>query len=186
MFHNTFTPILFLVIAVGLFYTYLSPGYAKITELGVEKSEYQEALNRVREIESVRDNLLTRYNSFSADNLSKLNTMLPDNIDNVRLVLDLSAIASKYNIAIQNIKISKTNNNVADDPFSDQMPHRITHNPVQISFAFDANYETFTRFMEEIERSLRLIDVSTISFHSTQDGSPYAFNVTFATYWLDK
>ena len=51
-----------------------------------------------------RDTLNNKYNTFSKTDLDKLNKILPDNVDNIKLILDIQRIAQTYGMDIQNIK----------------------------------------------------------------------------------
>jgi hypothetical protein len=80
-------PIVLVVITVGLFLGYIDPTYQQVKELRVEEKTFDEALDQSRELQKIRDTLLSRYNTFSQEDLSRLEKLLPDHVDNVRLVL---------------------------------------------------------------------------------------------------
>src|SRR3989344_1966049 len=89
-----FFPIIFLAGAVGLFFWFIDPTYAQIKELRVEEAEFDNALTRARDLKEVRDELIKRYNAFLPSDISRLKKLLPDHVDNVRLIIDLDSIAS--------------------------------------------------------------------------------------------
>src|SRR4051812_6883066 len=105
--NSNVTPFLLILLSAGLFYVYINPQYAEINQLNAKEAEYVSALDKVQQIQQIRTDLLTKYNNFSPDNLHKLETLLPDNVDSVRLALDLSTAAKKYNISIKNIRVDK-------------------------------------------------------------------------------
>lgn len=76
-------------------------------------ASYNEALNNSKALEAERDKLTQKYNSFDPENLSKLQKLLPDNVDNIRLILEIEKIASPYGMVLKNVKYDATDKNTA-------------------------------------------------------------------------
>lgn len=175
-------PAFFVAAALGLFFGYIDPTYQKVKDLRTEEKRFDEALDRSKELAGIKDRLLSRYNSFSSNELERLQKLLPDNIDNVRLVLDLDGIARSHNILIQNVKVStdaeteSSRNAIGSDP----NPYR----SVALSFSVAATYEDFLTFIKDLELSLRIVDTATVSFVSRDDSNVYSYQVSVNTYWL--
>src|SRR3989344_4525889 len=102
-------PLLFLFISLGLFFWFIDPEYAKIKLLRAEEAEFDQALDRSKELQTVRDQLLSRYNTFARSDVERLQKLLPDHVNNVRLILDLDGIASRYGMRIRNVAIEDNN-----------------------------------------------------------------------------
>ncbi|MCW9054444.1 MAG: hypothetical protein OQJ98_00465 [Candidatus Pacebacteria bacterium] len=176
---RTITPIILVATALGLFFGYVRPSYEGIQKLRVEEAQYDEALTQSRELQDLRDSLLSRYNTFSQNDLNRLEKLLPDNVDNVRLILDIDSIASKYNMRTRNVTVSgagseATNIIAAGAGATDS---------VVLSFSVAARYDDFIRFLKDLESSLRIVDVVGLSFKS-DEGDAYTFGVSLRTYWL--
>ena len=174
-------PIIFVIAAVGLFYTYIDPTYQEIKLLQAEEQKFDEALTRSRELQAIRDQLLSRYNTFSATDVERLNKMLPDHIDNVRLALDIDGIASAYNMRIKNIAVAGTANNrqSAGAVGPSQQPYE----SVILSFSVASTYEDLLLFLKDLEKSLRIVDVTQLTFN-VPDGDLYEYKISLQTYWL--
>src|SRR3989338_4165963 len=97
--------IIFILAALLMTFGYTNPAYRgpsgsteiskkSVNELIEEKTRYEEALQKTREIEEVRNGLLTKYNQVTDADRQSLSRMIPSNIDSVRLVVDVSNIAS--------------------------------------------------------------------------------------------
>ncbi|HJL55844.1 MAG TPA: hypothetical protein QGF60_01410, partial [Candidatus Paceibacterota bacterium] len=99
-------PIILILLSVGLFFGFIDPTYNEIQIILQEETRFDQALDKSKELQEVRDRLLSRYNTFSTNDLDRLTKLLPDNVDNVRLVLDIDNIASVYGIRIKNVAIS--------------------------------------------------------------------------------
>lgn len=177
---NLLTPLLFLVISGVLVWGFIDPTYERIKDLRANESEFNQALNRSRELQEVRDQLLARYNAFPQSELVRLEKLVPDHIDNVRLILDLDAMASKYGMRVRNVTIESDNARsdrgaVGDD----EKPYE----SVILSFSVSGTYDTFRLFLSDLERSLRLADVVALSFSANESGL-YTYTVSIKTYWL--
>lgn len=174
-------PLIFILVAVGLFYTYIDPLYEEIKELKVEEAQFDEALVRSREFLKLRDELLTRYSTLPENDLERLKKLLPDNVDNVRLILDIDSIASAHNLHVQNFTAAGgSRRNVSTIGPSSSSPQ---YESFRLSFSVISNYKTLLSFLADLERSLRIVDVVDFSFNE-QKGDLSEYKVTLETYWL--
>ncbi len=181
-------PIIFLVGSGLLFFFVIDPVYngngtdANIGIKGIreEKASYDDVLARARDLQAKRDDLRNKYNSISQTDKTRLEQLLPDTLDNVRLVLDIDRIASRHGLRIKNIAVNDGSNNG-----SKAAPDEKGFGSATITFAVTAPYDTFLDFLSDLEDGLRLIDVTSLSI-ATKDPKAYDYSVTFKTYWLKK
>ncbi len=174
------TPIVLILISLGLFFWYIDPTYAHIRELQTQEATYDGALNKSKELQSVRDQLLSRYNTFDTNALTRLTKLLPDTVDNVRFLIDLDSIASRYGMRVKNASIDKAPTTAAPGTIG---PDQSSYGSLQVSFSVSGTYTNFLAFLGDVEKSLRLVDVVGISF-TTNDAGTYDYSVTIRTYWL--
>ena len=140
----------------------------------------------------MRDELVNKYNSFSTADLRRLQKFLPKQIDDVRLLLDIDQIAEGYDITLEEIEISNVeeNKNSAKGAVRQGDEDDIGLNTLGLSFTFDATYDEFVSFFKDLESSLRIIDITELSFRSVESGGDqrysnvYTFSVALQTYWL--
>lgn len=174
------TAIILLLISAGLYYTFISPWYGKVEARRAEAAQYKEILKSVEALSEKRDELLLKYNAIPKNELANLETVLPDNINTVELALDLDAIGSKYGVLLKSIKTVE----------KDQSTATIIATPtgayekVRVSFVFVSSYENFRRFIEDLERSMRIIEVRSVSFISNDDSALNEYKIEIETYWL--
>lgn len=174
------TSLIFILIAGGLFYTFLTPQYDRTKSLREELGIYQDALANVSAIESTRNDLSLKLIDIPTVEIDRLSKILPDDVDTVRLAMDLDTIASQYGITINRIEVdSESDNNTAIVDDTSGMPY----NKVALSFTFISNYQNFRQFLNGVERSVRITDIRSVSFRSTESGL-YEFRVVIETYWL--
>ncbi len=171
--------VIFILIAIGLFYTVINPHYAKVQALQVEANKYSDVLDNVDALTQKRDDLLIKYNSIPKDQITRVEKALPDHIDSVRLAVDFDSIASKYGISIKNIKTAK----IEDNSSIIQPVSTTGYDFVRVDFGFISTYDSYRKFMKDIESSLRIIDIRTTSFKASENGL-YEYTVSIDTYWL--
>ncbi|MCI0619679.1 type 4a pilus biogenesis protein PilO [Candidatus Wolfebacteria bacterium] len=173
------TPIILILAATALYIWYINPTYADVRTLRTEEAQYDAALTRSQELIAVRDALLTTYNAFPTRELERLQRMLPDHVDNVRLILDIDNIAAQYGMALQNISIGEAASRGGDIGADTSPTGAIT-----LSFTVRAPYDSFQNFLMDLEDSLRIVDVTELSFATADETGLTGYTVTLRTYWL--
>ncbi|MBX4215777.1 hypothetical protein KW797_02420, partial [Candidatus Parcubacteria bacterium] len=132
--------------------------------------------------QSVRDKLLAKYSSFPALSVERLEHMIPNNVDNVRPVLEIDRVASKYGMSIKNIQLQT--NDLGSVPKgaiiggNDKL-----YGTVSLGFSADGPYKNFVQFLGDLEKSLRIVDIVNVAFTS-EEKSVNQYNVKIKTYWL--
>jgi hypothetical protein len=174
---STIVSIVLILASFGLFFGYFDPTFGKIKEARVEKLEYDRALTKSEELRAERDKLLKKYNAIAPVDQDRLAKLVPDNIDNVRLIIDIDEMAKTYGMRIRNFKAdaSQKSDTIGKDSGA--------YGTLKLSFSTTASYTTFLAFLHDLERSLRLIDVVSVSF-LPNDAGLYDYNVSVKTYWL--
>lgn len=175
-------PILFLLLAAGIFFGYIDSTYDDIQNLLVEEEKFDQALDKSKELQEIRDSLLSKYNTFSASDINRLMKLVPDNVDNVRLVLDIDNIASAYGMRIKNVTVNKAQDSQAGVIGPDEK----LYESVILSFSIASSYENLISFLEDLEASLRIVDITELSLaqSKTKEANLYEYNIGVRTYWL--
>ncbi len=185
---NIITPIILIIISIGTFFMYTDPVYrgdavsygaASIKNLQTEDEQYQKALNNTGAIKDKKQALETKKDSFSSDNLERLNKLLPDNIDNIKLIIDMTNIANQHNLTLKGARLDT---NAKIDP-NKLGADTSKYGTVGISFSVSATYEKFQDFLADLEKSLRLVEITDLSVSGNNTGL-YDFSVGLKTYWL--
>lgn len=181
-------PIVLIVAAIALFFGYTNPLYQSTQTLKEQSGQYNDAISNATELQRVRDSLRETYNTFSANNLTRLEKFLPDSVNNVRLIIDISALASRYGITLKNIKLNSTtataivdNTNSGSSAVAIYDPQK--YGTYQMSFSVNSSYKNFVQFLRQLESSLRLVEVQSVTFTSS-DTDMYQFDIGLQTFWL--
>ncbi|PIR86273.1 hypothetical protein COU13_01940 [Candidatus Kaiserbacteria bacterium CG10_big_fil_rev_8_21_14_0_10_43_70] len=181
------------VVAAALFLGYTRPAYEKVQSVKGDIGQFDEALQKSRELQELKQGLLSRYNTFSEADLLRLRKLLPDHVDNVRLVLDLDNLAGRYKMAVQNVLISR---GAPEEQAATVLGSLGTQSEVfdnlTMQFATVGTYSNFVSFLEDLESSLRIVDLVSLTIEQTSISNEgdeleepiYEYNVAIRTYWL--
>lgn len=176
-------PIILAGAAVGLFVLYTNTTYQHIKTLQAQVGAFDQALDTAQSLRKQRDTLLSKRNTFSAEDIQKLERILPDNVDNIRFVIDINNIAARRSLSLRNVSLGTISDSKAQ---RGALAVGASGDPVgsaEISFSLTASYDDFLAFLQDLERSLRLVDVEKISFKPLT-ANQYDFSMTIKTYWL--
>jgi hypothetical protein len=185
-------PIILIISSFAVFFGYVDPNYKGpanqsttsyqqdgVVFLKSELAQYDSVLNSSTQIVSQRDALVAKKNTISDADESRLETLLPSNIDNIRLIIEISDIAQARNLKAENISVG----NMTQSTSNTIGQNSSLYGTLSLTFTVTATYNDFLNLLQDLENNLRLLDVTNISFHSTDSGF-YDFTVTFNTYWL--
>jgi len=179
-------PSVLIAAAIGLFAMYTNNAYqgpGGIKSLQSRVYAFDEALNKAQELKANRDELIAKRNTFSVENVQKLERILPDNVDNIRFIIDINSIASRHSLSLKDVALGTISNAknsrsaLAVGASGDQT------GSAEISFGLTTTYENFLAFLQDLEHSLRVVDIEKISFKPGAFGN-YEFSLTVRTYWL--
>lgn len=184
---RTFISIVIIVAAVLGIALYAAPQYQNTKDLRLEVAELEDALAKAAQLRAVREQLQNRYNSFTAQQLEDLEIILPPHVDNVRLSLDIERLAAANSLVLQDVSVIEPETAV-EDPEAAANPL----GSVDIEFSVAGSYDDFVEFLDGLERSLRVIDIRSLTFQAdearrsdvTRQNDYFIFNVVVSTYWL--
>ena len=137
--------------------------------------------------------MTSQYNSISKEDIAKLEKLLPDNIDNIRLILEIEKIASPYGMALRDVKYNTTggesNTGRGGATLSQVAEAGADFRVLEMDFSVSGTYSDFINFTKDLENNLRIIDISSVSFSSDTDtkagaNAVYKYSFKIKTYWL--
>jgi Tfp pilus assembly protein PilO len=186
------TPILLILIAIGLFFTYLRPGYDVLQAFQAQSDRLDDSIAKSKDLLEKHNRLLAEYESLGSDNIATLNKILPDSLDTVRMVLDLDALTARHGLSVRmfgmpdpNKPLARSNRNVAQAQQDENDP--VGRAVVVIEFT--GEYEDFKAFLRDVETSMSLMDVVSLDIIVTDVTQPgtdreVVYKVGLQTYWL--
>ncbi|NDB59043.1 hypothetical protein EB001_11380 [bacterium] len=189
--NKNLTPLILIVLAVGIYFTFTRAKIDELQAIRQVNAQYEQALKNSEKLVKVRDTVRDNYNKISQDDQERLEKILPDNVDNVRLIIDVSGVAARHELVMKNVKTTTPKD--ASEPVVDTAmgqggmgapaPSQSTYSTVTLNFSVSSNYQNFLNFLKDIEASLRIIEVSKITIKSSDTGI-YDYNVEIKTFWL--
>lgn len=162
----------------------INPLYTDVKLLRVQAGEYDEALKIAEELEELRTQLARTLESFSEEDMARLDHFLPQRLDTVRIILDVDGIAKINNITLENLDV--------DEPTSapsvqGNVPGQVGLNSVGLGFSFSSTYPQAIRFLQDLERSLRLLEIVDLKVSPRANSSGvYDFDMTINTFWINR
>ena len=187
-------PIILIAIAIGVFFTFTDPIYQEASVLKEEVSSYNQALDNSKALENERDKLTAKYNSFRPEDLMNIEKLLPDNVNNIRLILEIEQIAAPYGMVLRNVTYdtgeagaSAQGGGVPGQPGLVREAPK-DYGTFYLSFSTSGSYNNFMNFTRDLEKNLRIVDISSIEFSSdsslAKGSEVYTYNFKIKTYWL--
>ena len=197
-----------LLIAAGVFFLYTQPTYDNVKAIQLQIDQYNQVLDKATELKQLRQSLLTRFNEFKPDDLDRLQKLLPDHVDNIRLIMDLDNLAGDFGMTLQNVSISNAPSASASTDqtaISAVGASEQKYDSLTMGFTTSSTYADFVRFLEKLESSLRIVDLTSLSISrngssaaaaapqsktktslssATANEPTYTFKITIKTYWL--
>jgi hypothetical protein len=169
-----------IVIAGALFFMFGKPQLADLDALSREKDSYNQAISDLNTVEEKKNQLLARLNAVPEENIKRIDTMLPDKANIVGLVAEIDSIAGKRGILIRNIETGQPANFAS--AVGEVAPPK-DYNSTTLTFDFDSNYDNMKYLLTELESSLRLLDIRSVSFGTSEKPGQQNYKVSMDVYW---
>lgn len=190
--------VVLILVSIAIFFFYIDPQYKKVQQLQAQVEENKKILEIANKLQARKEQLSDKFNQISDSEKAELEKLLPDTVDNVRLIIDMNNIAEKFGIVIRDISINTKDSDVSETKrvvsqksnFDGVLEENTlkyvdtsTVGVISFSFTVSAKYEVFLEFLAQLEESLRLVDIRNIEV-SRGAGIFYDYRVTLDTYWL--
>jgi hypothetical protein len=189
---SRFFPVIALIIAVALFFGYINPtrtGTIAATKAQIDS--YESALEAAERFKEKESELIIERANIPSDGLARLETFLPNGVDNVQIILDLNTLAARSGITLSDFDTRETGRLGTDTQASGSLIGANTvalesQNPIdsiELTISATGTYSSFRTFLEGIEQSLRLLDVVEVTVEDSTSGV-YTYDMTIRLYWL--
>lgn len=178
-------PVVLIIVSIAIFVLYVSPMFKeKIKPLQEEIARSNAALAAARDFKEKEAQIASERALIPLETVEKIQKFLPDGVDNVQLVVDLNALASRSGVRLSNFNIKENEQVVAESPESLLTGGgRKGTDSLDLSMTVDGTYAAFRAFLYGVEHSLRPIDVTETIITNSNSGV-YSYDVTFRIYWL--
>src|SRR5690606_37052742 len=148
-----------------------------------QKKIIQTSLDDAQNLKEKIAELTARMNSISQADLQRLDNFLPDSVSEVQLVTDINNIAKSSALTIDQVTVETSK--PAPSIRQSSLGTNLELASLSVSFQTTGTYSQVRSFMQNVARSLRVLDISNFSFSvNPQDGGRHIYNITLTTYWL--
>ncbi|HEY1041986.1 MAG TPA: hypothetical protein VGE48_01005 [Candidatus Paceibacterota bacterium] len=189
MISSRLLPLFFIVLAIGIFLAYVQPTFSgSVAVLQDEIESLDSALMAARQFKEKELALTQERNTLSADQLARLEAFLPDNVDNVQLIVDLNSLAARSGVTLSDFDIEGgETTGTSTQPMMDSgaipLDASDTTESLELSVSATGSYGAFRTFLAGVEQSLRPLDIVELSVDDSNTGV-YTYDITFRLYWL--
>ncbi|MCX6719366.1 MAG: hypothetical protein NTZ38_03270 [Candidatus Taylorbacteria bacterium] len=184
--NRNITAVILIVLAMGIYATFTSSKWQEISAIRVVNDKYIQALNNADRLIQVRDKVTNDFNSLAADDRKKLEKMLPNTVDNIRLIVDMNNLANNRGLVLKSVRATMSGSkggSVVSAADAKNTAAALTVDSVAISFSVSTTYGKFITFMRDLEANLRIMDITHLSMTANDTGL-YDYSVELKTYWL--
>ena len=163
-----------------IFFTESKNYFPEIKVLGKQVSSYNETINTAKKVRSSIDKTLGDYNGISQDNVDRVNKMVPSGAESMKLVVQIDDMMRKKDLSLSSIDSKDA---IDKSPVSNAVKNGGKNaESIFLSIKARGSYKSFRSFIEELEKSLRLIDVNSVKI-SPVGQDDYSFSMEAVSYW---
>jgi Tfp pilus assembly protein PilO len=193
--------LLLIIASVAVFIALVIPRYDVIKQQRADIATYDSNLDTLKKLQVSRDALIAQYNDISQTDLDNIQALLPDSVDNIRLIIQIDSLATKNGLSslravdynADDVSNAATDSSQTADATTDPQQANLPYGEFDMSFQTSGQYSNFLAFLSDLEENLRLVDVTEIDFTPVTAGSSTAsvasgiqYKVSIQTYWLKK
>lgn len=150
---------------------FIKPSFDRTKELTFKIKEAEEKIILLQEYKAKSESLIQSYLNLG-DEVTNINLALPDDSQTAQVLAFLDVIAKNTGISFSDLTFLESAKDGQDY--------------LEIRVRFSATYEDFKKWLEAVEKELRLMDLTKINIKSgTQAKSAMLeYNLTLQTYFL--
>lgn len=196
-------PTILLLVSILTFFGYTSPAYTATSALRAQQAAYDEALANSKALLARKNELSNKSSSISQEDNDNLLKVMPDTVDSVRFIINLQKIASQYSMLPRDIKFSPILPQAVTSTPSGTQQNVNNYVPFDLDFTVTGSYENFLAFIKDMEKSMSIMDIVSISFSApsvanttsgvknvknlyTDASNIFKYTFRIRTYWFRK
>lgn len=175
-------------VSIGVFTMFVWPRYQDVQATRAAIANSDSSLSVAAKLKASREALIAKYNSIPKSDLDNLKSLLPDTVNNIRLIIQINALATKNGLSVlRNVDYQATQDKTTAGQPANTEASRRPYGEFVVSFETTGQYKNFLAFLSDLEANLRMIDVTGIDFSLSgvdSGATSNSYKVTLKTYWL--
>ena len=168
---NPLIPIILVVLSIATYFAFAAPWWAEINSTKADIEVAKVAVTQGNELKELVQNLTEKVNSVPPEDRSRLQAVLPFQIDEILFLNDINVLAGNRGLQARNLVLaedtSTAGNTAAVSESDGEVKGSSSQKTKTASFAVTAKYPTFISFLRDIEQSLVLYEIKSVSFSET-------------------
>ncbi|MBI5742781.1 MAG: hypothetical protein HZA25_03005 [Candidatus Niyogibacteria bacterium] len=168
----------FILMAAGLFFGLTTNILDKVSAKRTERASLQDVLKRFEDIKKTKNDLINAYNSVSEENLARFNKMVPANASEGDLLVAFEKMSKSNCLLLKTIEIKP----VAKQDAGILIVKEDPYDTVSITATLDGSYDSLKAFLGDLEKSLRITDITSFSFHVGDNATTYEYSIAARAY----
>ncbi len=168
---------------IGIFY--LRPQWQQFQTLQNESENLRNLAAELDELIQNRDALIKTINSVSRQDLLKIDQALPQGPRSAEFLVLLENLAKQNNLILRQVDLISKSENQSGQPRPGgaiTAPSTGSVKEFPISLNVSGSYGAFKSFLNDLEKSLRIIDITSVSF-SASGKDLFEFTIKGKTYY---
>lgn len=163
----------------------------EVDDLKLKQKSLLSTQTDAKQYATLGQDVVGRYQSLDPNQLERLKKMVPDSIDTVRLINDVNGIAKSNSMTLKKVDYNpeEIKKGGTEDLRAANENTRLPYGSYSIRFVVSGSYKNFLNFIDSLENSLRILDITDVEFSSTQTSTllapdVYEYTITAKAYWL--
>ncbi|HEC94189.1 MAG TPA: hypothetical protein ENI56_02335 [Candidatus Kaiserbacteria bacterium] len=153
--------ILELLVAFGLYFWYVQPTYVgNIQALHTKITSEHVVAKTMKKYSQEEARLEEKQNNISQSDISRLSKMLPATNGTAHFLLNINALALRSGFTLSKFDIKDQSNNSQQNTVGKKQK---LYDTFVLGISGKGTYGSFRQFLDGLERSLRLVDVTSLS-----------------------
>ena len=165
-----------------IFFTQTKNYFPEIKEVRNRISIYNKTIETIRSVKNSVDKLLGEYNSISQENIDKINKVIPSGSESMNLVVQIEDMMKSNGLVLKSID---TKESAKESSVKKKGEGEKAVSPLSLSIKAQGSYQSFYSFMNEAEKSLRLMDIGSVKVNAIGDKEVYDFSIEAVSYWRE-
>lgn len=175
---KSFSIFLFIVATAAFSWYWTRPLLGDIDQMKAEIAVIEKALADSRELQQMRDLLFERYSSVPAGGLERISKLIPDDPETAKLLVEVENLGKVSGVIVKNLDIAETKTGPSLSADAEGPVYEKSLLTIKIA----ASYGSLKEFLSRLQKSLRLIDVTEITF-SAAEKDFYEFTIKAQSYF---
>lgn len=177
-----------LLASAAIVFVYVKPTYEDpatgIVTLQEKKAVLLKARQDLDKLKVRQTAFVAARNEMPQNELDKLERLLPREINPVLFVMELDTIARSQGMSLKNIKFTDTKKEGTPTTGTPTVVTKKPYETFTLSFDVTGSYQNFTTFLRQVERGLRVTDITSINLIANDKVDVYQYTVKAQTYWM--